>query len=114
MDTATLPDFLKDVASQGALVYTITQIVKDVLQRWYGEVDAQMTRGVALAFSLLVAACVYAPITPDWPRWILTVFGYGTVVVMPVALAGHVVARLGTGEERLARMARVARKAPQV
>lgn len=95
VEPGQLPDFLKDVASQGAMVYVLTQIVKDTLQRWLGELDAQATRGVALAFSVLVSAGVFSPIDPNWPRWVLTVLGYATVVILPVALTGHVVSRLG-------------------
>lgn len=101
VDTSQIPDFLKDVASQGALVYTLTQIVKDSLMRWLGDLDAQATRGIALIFSILVAAGMTPP-DPSYMHWLLSVVGYGTVVLLPVALAGHVVAGLGDPRPEIA------------
>ena len=94
VDTTQIPDFLKDVASQGALVYAITQIVKDGLMRWFGDLEAQAMRGVAWILSILVAFGVTPP-DPAYFRWLVGVIGYATVVLLPVALAGHVVASLG-------------------
>lgn len=102
MEPTQLPDFLKDVAAQGALVFTLTQLVKDTLMRWFGTVDEQATRGVALAFSLLIAAMMFSPIDPNWPKWILTVIGYGTVVILPVAMTGHIVSQLGAPRPEVA------------
>lgn len=110
VDAGQIPDFLKDVASQGALVYTVTQIVKDMLMRWLGEFDAQATRGIALMFSIFVAAGV-TPADPVYMHWLLTVVGYGTVVLLPVALAGHVVAGLGDPRPEVATQRKAARAA---
>lgn len=92
MDPSQIPDFFKDVASQGGMVFTLTQVVKDQLIRWWGDVDDRATRGIALFFSLLLAAGLFAPVPADWPRWVLHVIGYATVVIFPAATAAHVVA----------------------
>jgi hypothetical protein len=91
MTPEQVPDIFKDVASQGAIAFVLTQLVKDVLMRW-GPVDDQTSRVIALSFSVLIAALIFAPITPDWPRWILNVVGYGSAVIFPAATAAHVVA----------------------
>lgn len=93
MDPSQIPDFFKDVAAQGGMVFTLTQVVKDQLIRWRAaDLDDQATRAIALAFSLLVSAMLFAPVPPDWPRWMLNVIGYGTAVIFPAATAAHVVA----------------------
>lgn len=108
VETEQIPNFLKDVASQGALVYAVTQILKDALMRWFGDLDAQAVRGLAWILSILVALGVTPP-DPAYFRWLLAVVGYGTVVLLPVALAGHVVAGLGDPRPEVVAQRRMAK-----
>lgn len=100
MDPTGIPNFIKDTASQAALVWAVTQVVKDQLRGWLGDIPANATRAIALLLSFGVAVAAFLPMTQPRGQWVLTVAGYAAVVLLPLAMAGHEVAQLGKAPDQ--------------